>query len=96
MAVKYVFNPFTTNFDAIDTTTASGNRAFDTFTVSNVSQKTYTLSGTPLSNSEFVHLNGVTLSKGGSLDYTVSGADIILDASCVLTLGDLILVKYST
>jgi len=95
MAIKYVFNPFTSNFDAVDSAAASsGTPATDLFTVTDTGDKTYTLSDTPLSETEFVMLNGQTLSKGAGEDYTVSGNDIVLDASCVLFVGDKILVKY--
>ena len=72
-----------------------GTHATDLFTVTDTGVKTYTLTDTPISDSQIVSLNGQVLSEGGSEDYTVSGKDIILDASCVLFIGDKILVKYN-
>lgn len=72
-----------------------GTHAVDLFTVVNDTIKTYTLTETPITDSQIVSLNGQVLSEGGSEDYTVSGKDIILNPSCVLFVGDKILVKYN-
>ena len=90
MGVKYVFNPFTSQLDVVNDTSF----AVDDFVVTNPSTKTYSLSSSPISDSEFVTLNGVLLLKGATEDYTISGADVTLDASCELRIGDKIVVKY--
>ena len=72
-----------------------GTHAKDLFTVVNASIKTYTLTDTPVTDSQLVMQNGQDLSEGVGEDYTVSGKDIILDAACVLFVGDKILVKYN-
>jgi len=55
---------------------------------------TYPLSHSPINNSEFVMLNGVTLTYGSGYDYTISGSDLIINATVELEDTDKIHVKY--
>ena len=63
-------------------------------TAPDVVSKTFTLTDTPIAQSEFVILNGILTTKGGSYDYTVSGDQIIFTAGVTLTVGDKVHVKY--
>jgi hypothetical protein len=55
----------------------------------------FTLSFTPVLNSQHVFYNGLALAEGGSYDYTLSGNVLTLNGSIVLIAGDRILVTYS-
>lgn len=58
--------------------------------------KEVTLSSTPITNSEFVYLNGVHLKRGSTRDYTLSGTVITFNAAWVLKVDDIITVRYVT
>lgn len=55
----------------------------------------FTLTFTPLTNSQHVFYNGLALAPGVTEDYTISGNVVTLNAGIVLTNGDKILVTYS-
>lgn len=55
----------------------------------------FTLSQTPLTNSQIVFFNGIGLSYGISEDYTLSGTTLTLNAGVVLSVGDKILAVYA-
>ena len=57
---------------------------------------TITLSGNPVSNSEDVYLNGLHLIRGTSRDYTISSSVLTWSNNLVLTVGDVITVKYES
>jgi len=59
-----------------------------------ISSRTLTLSNTPINTTEYVILNGVTLTKGASYDYTVAGTNINLTAGVDIELGDQFSVRY--
>jgi len=55
----------------------------------------FTLTFTPIANSQAVFYNGLALAPGATEDYTISGNVVTLNAGIVLTNGDKILVTYS-
>jgi len=92
MSVKYVFNPFTATFDAIDAFT--GALSVDTFVVTVPATHDFTLTLSPVLDSEFIILNGVTLNRGATEDYTISGNTLTISASYELRVGDKLVAKY--
>ena len=54
----------------------------------------FTLTFTPLLNSQVVFYNGLALAIGASEDYTIVGNVITLNASIILTSGDKLLIVY--
>lgn len=67
----------------------------DSKTASGPSDKTITLSFTPITDSETVIHNGVTLLKGALNDYTIVGTTVTLEAAVIVTATDEILVLYA-
>lgn len=67
-----------------------------TFNASN-GQSIYTLSASPITNSEIVARNGQILNKGVGEDYTLSGAVITLAADVAVDIkaGEKITVSYA-
>lgn len=55
----------------------------------------FTLSFTPIPNSQVVYYNGLALAPGVTEDYTISGNVVTLNGSIVLANGDKILIVYS-
>ena len=55
----------------------------------------FTLTFTPLANSQHVFYNGLALANGVTEDYTISGNVVTLNAGIVLVNGDKILITYS-
>lgn len=67
----------------------------DLFIVSNPVDHVFTLSQTPITNSQLVLWNGLGLARGVSEDYTLSGLVVTLNAGIELTIGDKILIIYA-
>ncbi len=59
-----------------------------------VGSNVFTLSFTPISNSQIVFFNGLGLVSGASHDYVLSGTTLTLNAGIILKAGDQILVVY--
>jgi hypothetical protein len=55
----------------------------------------FTLTFTPVTNSQIVFYNGMALANGPSYDYTISGNVVTLNASMIIGVNDRILVTYS-
>lgn len=64
------------------------------FVLSGASDLTHTLSSTPEPGTERVHLNGLLLTPTD--DYTLSGADVVIDGSVGAAAGDELEVAWST
>ena len=67
----------------------------DVFTVTVPATHIFTLSQTPITNSQLVLWNGIGLARGASEDYMLSGVTVTLDAGIELTVGDKILIIYA-
>jgi len=53
-----------------------------------------TLLDTPVVNSDFIFLNGMSLTRGATYDYTIAGTTVTFDPSVILNIGAKIQVKY--
>ncbi len=60
----------------------------------NGSNDTYVLANTPISGTEHVYINGILWESGSGNDYTISGANITVEAGSILQTGDKIRVSY--
>lgn len=58
------------------------------------SSKVVNLANIPISESEFVFLNGIKCIKGVGKNYQLSGTTITFDAAEILSIGDVIEIKY--
>jgi len=68
--------------------------AIDKIPVQNAATYSYSLAFTPIQDTTEVSLNGLALFAGATEDYTITGATITLNASLMLTVGDVVHVKY--
>jgi hypothetical protein len=75
--------------------TSGVNYQQDLFTVVVPSNHIFTLSQTPIANSQLVMWNGLGLAKGASEDYMLSGVTVTLNVGINLTAGDNILIIYA-
>jgi hypothetical protein len=55
---------------------------------------TFILQHAPVGNTEVFSWNGLLLTPGVSNDFTVSGTSVTLNASIILTVGDIITFRY--
>lgn len=66
----------------------------DTFVVAGPISNSFTLTFTPLSESIIVFLSGTGMTEGATVDFTLSGNILTIDASHVLAIGDRVTAIY--
>lgn len=101
MALKFILNPISGNFDYIDTSTASSgsyNVEKLTLNASDISNKQITLSATPTtaSDTRLTVIEGIE--QDYSIDFTVSGSTLSwngLGLESILEDGDKLVIIYN-
>lgn len=101
MAKKYLFNPFTGNFDLVDIT-ASGGGSYNvdkvTLTGTEITNKSLTLGGAPsvAADTRLIVIEGIEQEYGA--DFTVSGSTLSwngLGLDGLLEIGDKLIIVYN-